>query len=102
MDIFEIFYKNRNEEQAIPMAKYMRNKFPFLGLKKPEREFHYLAIDYMERVKYKLSPKDMEKIERLITTKSWWDTVDAINRVVGHIAMKHPEVKKDYISKWVE
>lgn len=56
----------------------------------------------MERVKDKFSPKDMEKVERLITTKSWWDTVDAINRVVGHIAMKHPEVKKDYISKWVE
>lgn len=37
MDIFQIFYNNRNEEQAIPMAKYMKNKFPFLGLKKPER-----------------------------------------------------------------
>lgn len=34
MDIFEIFYKNRNEEQAIPMAKYMRNKFPFSRIKK--------------------------------------------------------------------
>lgn len=37
MDIFEIFYDNKNEEQAHPMSKYMRNLFPFLGLKKPER-----------------------------------------------------------------
>ena len=37
MDIFEIFYENINKEQAEPMSKYMRNLFPFLGLKKPER-----------------------------------------------------------------
>ncbi|NMB28014.1 MAG: DNA alkylation repair protein, partial [Tissierellia bacterium] len=37
MDVFETFYKNRNKENAKPMAKYMRNSFPFLGLKKPER-----------------------------------------------------------------
>ena len=37
MDIFEIFYENINKEQAETMSKYMRNLFPFLGLKKPER-----------------------------------------------------------------
>ncbi len=38
MNIVELFYENKNEELAIPMAKYMKNKFPFLGIKKPERE----------------------------------------------------------------
>lgn len=28
---------HRNEENAIPMAKYMKNHFPFLGIKTPER-----------------------------------------------------------------
>lgn len=37
MDIFEIFYNNKNEEQAELMAKYMKNLFLFLGLKKPGR-----------------------------------------------------------------
>ncbi|HLR35482.1 MAG TPA: DNA alkylation repair protein [Tissierellales bacterium] len=37
MDIFEIFYSNRNEEQSKSMAKYIRYLFTFLGLKKPER-----------------------------------------------------------------
>ncbi len=41
MDIFEIFYKNRNKENAEPMAKYMRNLFPFLGLKKNQKEQLY-------------------------------------------------------------
>lgn len=133
MDIFEIFYNNRNEEQAEPMAKYMRNKFPFLGLKKPERaalskeflkmrksdtkidwdfifkcydlperEFQYLAIDYMNKVKNLFTPEDMKNIEKLLITKSWWDSVDAINSIVGHIAMKYPEVKEGIILDWIE
>lgn len=132
MDIFEIFYDNINEEQVESMSKYMRNLFPFLGLKKPERaalskeflknkrsnkkidwefistcygkeerEFQYLAIDYMEKVKDLFTVTDMYKIEELIITKSWWDSVDAINKIVGHIAMKYPEVKDDIILKWI-
>lgn len=102
VDIFAIFYNNKNEEQAKPMAKYMRNKFPFLGLKKPEREFQYLAIDYMDKVKKLFTPDDMKKIEKLLITKSWWDSVDAINKTVGYIAMKYPEVKEDVLLKWIE
>lgn len=101
MEIFEEFYNNRNEEQAGPMAKYMKNLFPFLGLKKPERKFQYLAIDYMEKVVDLFIPGDMEKVEKLLTTKSWWDSVDAINKIVGHIAMKYPEVKEEFIVKWI-
>ena len=132
MDIFRILYNNKNEENAYYMSKYMKNKFPFLGLKKPqrislskefldlkkkdkevdwdfilkcydmpEREFQYLAIDYMDKVKNLFKPNDMEKIEKLITTKSWWDTVDYINRIVGYIAMKYPRVKESTIQKWI-
>lgn len=132
MDIFQIFYRNKNEENAVPMAKYMKNKFPFIGLKKPERtalskeflrlkkkdkevdwefifrcydmperEFHYLAIDYMDKVKNLLTPDDIGNIEELITTKSWWDTVDTISKIVGHIAMKYPEIKRDIIQNWI-
>ena len=133
MDIFEVFYDNKNEEQAEAMSKYMRNLFPFLGLKKPERaalskeflknrrsdsnidwefiskcyskeerEFQYLAIDYMEKVKNLFTPNDLEKIEELIITKSWWDSVDAINKIVGYIVIKYPEVKEDILLSWVE
>ena len=133
MDIFKIFYDIRNPEQADPMAKYMKNLFPFLGIKKPERavlskeflkerekdtevdwnfifkcydmperEFHYLAIGYMERVKEIFEPDDMKNIEKLIITKSWWDSVDSINSVVWHIAIKYPEVKEDIITEWIE
>ncbi|MGO4886365.1 DNA alkylation repair protein [Anaerobacillus sp. MEB173] len=32
-----IFEENRNEDLAIPMSKYMRELFPFLGIKTPQR-----------------------------------------------------------------
>lgn len=36
-NIIKAFYDNRNEEKSIKMSAYMKNKFPFLGIKKPER-----------------------------------------------------------------
>ena len=38
MTIIELFYENKNDDLAVPMAKYMKNKFPFLGIKTPERK----------------------------------------------------------------
>ena len=32
-----LFTAHRNSELAVPMAKYMQDKFPFLGIKKPVR-----------------------------------------------------------------
>lgn len=37
MDIFEIYKKNADPEQAVSMANYMKNVCPFLGIPKPKR-----------------------------------------------------------------
>ena len=49
MDIIKVFYDNRNDAQAEPMAKYMKNNFSFLGLKTPERRV--LAKDFFNEKK---------------------------------------------------
>ncbi|RLL45438.1 DNA alkylation repair protein [Oceanobacillus piezotolerans] len=131
--ILSLFESNRNEENAVPMAKYMRNRYPFLGIKTPqrrnlmrqfyketnilkqaflpefvwalweleEREYQQAALDYMDRMRKKLEPTHMPLMEKLITTKSWWDTVDALaSKSIGHIAGTNPEVIPDYIEKW--
>jgi CTP:phosphocholine cytidylyltransferase-like protein len=36
--IKSMFTAHRNEEQAVPMAKYMQNNFLFLGIKNPARK----------------------------------------------------------------
>lgn len=132
MNILEIFYANRDYDTSVPMTKYMKDKFPFLGIKKPERaelskeflkerkkdeevdwkfiftcfdlperEFQYLALDYMAVVKNLFTPEDMLNIEKIIVTKSWWDTIDPISNIVGHIALKYPELKEGILLKWV-
>lgn len=38
VDVIKAFYDARNEYNSVPMAAYMKNQFPFLGLKKPMRQ----------------------------------------------------------------
>ena len=46
-----------------------------------------------------LTEMDIPKIKKLIITKSWWDTVDGIDVIVGETALKYPEINKTLI-KW--
>ncbi|MCH6268773.1 DNA alkylation repair protein [Bacillus sp. FJAT-50051] len=68
---------------------------------KEEREYQYTALVYMEKSLNKLDKSDLSFMERLITTKSWWDTVDAIApKPVGTIAQVFPEVIEETINGW--
>lgn len=120
-------------EIAVPQAKYMKNKFQFLGIKSPERkavfkevlkeqgmpkrvwevvnslweqeerEFQYCAIELLSKyAKKKMQESDIEKMETLITTKSWWDSVDGFSSIVGNYFLQYPEYKKDITSKWLK
>jgi 3-methyladenine DNA glycosylase AlkD len=60
----------------------------------PEREFQYVACGLLARHVRVLTPRALPALERLVLTKSWWDTVDAIaTRVVGSIALRFPEAR---------
>ncbi|MGG7178690.1 DNA alkylation repair protein [Clostridium paraputrificum] len=65
------------------------------------REFQYLALDYLVKEKKKLQKEGITFIKELITTKSWWDTVDLIDsHLVGQICEKYPELVDEYILRW--
>jgi 3-methyladenine DNA glycosylase AlkD len=67
----------------------------------PEREYQYLAQDYLIDLKKNLQKNDLEKIQELIIKKSWWDTVDAIAaKLVGDLCYRFPELIDQYIMKW--
>ncbi|WP_406661744.1 DNA alkylation repair protein [Methanolobus sp. ZRKC3] len=110
----------------------MKNNFPFLGIKKPqravlqkefikqckknkeidwafifrlwelpEREFQYLAVDLLIALSNELQETNIDKIEQLITNRSWWDTADALaSNVVGKMCKKHPVLQKNTILSW--
>ncbi len=123
---------NETPSQAAPMAKYMKNKFSFLGITRParnkiqagflkevrqekrinwefifkcwdlpEREYQYLAVDYLTTRVQLLQKEDMAKLELLITQKPWWDTIDSIAvKLVGELCNKYPGLIDDYILNW--
>ena len=66
------------------------------------REYQYVAVDYITSLLDKLTREDILLMEELITTKSWWDTVDMLaQKPVGTIAKKFPEVIFTNVEKWV-
>ena len=106
------------------MEAYMKNKFSFLGVQKPilkkiereffkpfikdtidwtfveecwqqpYREFQYIAMDYLDKKKKELRPEDFPKLKELALTKSWWDSIDQLDLIIGEITLHYPETKQ--------
>lgn len=117
-----------NPDDAVAMKAYMKNEFDFLGVKTPARrklakaffkqqtdsvidwdfineawnnpyrELQYAALDYLESRKKLLIPSDLPRLKKLAQTKSWWDTVDFLDRLVGSIIARFPETKEIILS----
>ncbi|MDF1489891.1 DNA alkylation repair protein [Tessaracoccus caeni] len=60
----------------------------------PYRELQYVAVGYLSTVSRLLGPNDVDRLKRLAQTKSWWDTIDGLDRIVGDIALAHPHVNE--------
>jgi 3-methyladenine DNA glycosylase AlkD len=128
------FEVNQNPENAFAMAKYMKNNFPFFGIKTEERrcifkeiwkenkqevsanvrgialdlysmqerEFHYCAIEILiKELKGNYKKQDIQLIEKLILTNSWWDSVDTIAKyILGEYLLEFPLETKNVIARF--
>jgi 3-methyladenine DNA glycosylase AlkD len=67
----------------------------------PQREFQYVAVGLLGKFNKQLPPEFIETIEYLITTKSWWDTIDIIaGGTVGVHFKRYPAVRKKVLAHW--
>jgi 3-methyladenine DNA glycosylase AlkD len=67
----------------------------------PEREQQYNALDILIRQQKKLEPDFLPTLEWLITTKSWWDTVDGLaTNVSGTLFANFPETGSTAVQQW--
>lgn len=77
--------------------------FIFMLWDLPEREFQYLALDYILALKNNLQKADIDRIKLLIINKSWWDSVDVLaTNITGILCAKHPELVQSHILRWAE
>jgi len=115
-DLLEEIEAAKDPKKAGPMEAYMRHQFSFLGVAAPERnklykkyldtcwekesrEYQYVAANYLKAMQSYLKDSDLPKLEQLVVTKSWWDTVDILDRIVGSLVYDKPEMEK-LILQW--
>ena len=117
--LLKLLEDQANPTKVPAMEAYMKNKFSFLGVQKPilkkiereffkpfikdpidwtfveecwqqpYREFQYIAMDYLDKKKKELRPEDFPKLKELAQTKSWWDSIDQLDRIIGEITFHY-------------
>ncbi len=68
----------------------------------PEREFQYIGCQILRKWVAKLGPANLDDLERFITTKSWWDSVDSLAAwSVGPLVRTNRQLA-DVMDRWIE
>jgi 3-methyladenine DNA glycosylase AlkD len=69
----------------------------------PFREYKYFALELLVKMKKKAGHDAIQLYENLVTSESWWDTVDLIApSLIGYHLQQYPEEREDYIPKWIK
>ncbi len=133
--IIKTFNIHLDDELAIGMKAYMKDRFDYLGIKSPVRneilkpffselkeldtkewmmvvdqlwnqkfrEFQYAAMVFTDRKIKELQPEHLPFLEKMITEKSWWDTVDMVaGNLIGAFFKMYPEKIPAAITRWTK
>ena len=94
--ICKAFYKANPVNNHTELSKIIKEAFAA-----PERELHYFAIELLAFHHKLWTDKTITIIEWMLTHKSWWDSVDAINsNVIGKYFIKFPSLLEPTTKKW--
>lgn len=63
------------------------------------REAQYIALDYIQKISKRFVYNDIDKIKNLILKKSWWDTSDALDKIIGYISINDYSAHREML-KW--
>ncbi|MEM7330801.1 MAG: DNA alkylation repair protein [Chloroflexota bacterium] len=67
----------------------------------PQRECQHAAMWFLEKRRKKLPPATIDLIEKLIVTKSWWDTIDFLSsHDAAYFFKQFPETKETHLTHW--
>ncbi len=107
---FVFFGVKKPEREALTKSWIQeRKKLPYADLEEivlllwdqPQREMQYIAIELMKASKIFRQEDSLTLLEKVITSKSWWDTVDLIaSGMVGGYFLQFPERKTEVALEW--
>jgi len=80
------FFREAKQKETIDWA------FVAFCWEQAPREYQYVAVDYLRALKQFLAFDDLRELQNLIQAKSWWDTVDSLSGLVGHLGLQYPGV----------
>ncbi len=75
-DLFKQFFAENGLPQFTELEEIILELFS-----QPQREFHYFAIELIGKFKKHWTRETLALFEKMIVTKSWWDSVDCIKSV---------------------
>lgn len=94
-------FKRNCEKHKDEIKSYFR-AITWKLFSKKEREFHQCAIDLIvKEIKKKYVIDDIQLIEKMLITHSWWDSVDTLAKyLLGNYLLQFPEKKLEVIESF--
>lgn len=92
--------KEFHREQGIPAGEDLR-QLARLCFADDHREMHYFALESVQKTLKTQPAEFIDFLEELILTRSWWDTVDWINKLVGQHFQRFPELTRPVTARWM-
>lgn len=87
------------ESKSWPLEELISQILAYYG--REEREYQYIAIDLAQKNLKRLTIDEVQVLIELITVKSWWDSVDALRKVISDF-LKLNSINFNEISKQFE
>jgi len=109
---FEYYGIKQPERKQLEKEFYLQNPIPNYNQmealvldawKQPYREWKYVALSFFEKYKKQWKADEINLIEKLIQTDSWWDTVDMLaTKYSGFLLKKYPDLVPDKPNEWIQ
>jgi 3-methyladenine DNA glycosylase AlkD len=95
--IFKAIWQEHHDEVKQNVREIALQLFAF-----KEREMHYCGIEILiKNLKKNYRRDDIQLIEKILTTNSWWDSVDTISKyILGAYLIKFPNETQKVIQQF--
>lgn len=94
--ICKTFFKENPVRDAHELEQIVRDAYAC-----SQREMHYFAVELLGHHRLLWNKQTYHLLEWMITTNSWWDSVDSLNSfVLSKYFLKFPELKEMINKKW--